>query len=90
MVDVDDLRHAGPRMRIVAIGAGHAVVLVDRGVPGHRRRAGVATAGRGPSGWISLIWPCGSWQVVQLKPLGPQIWCGPAICWNSCMSPWQR
>ena len=43
MVDVDDLRHAGPRVRIVAVGAGHAVVLVDRGMPGHRRRAGVAT-----------------------------------------------
>ena len=30
----------------------------------------------------SRICPWGSWQVVQLKPLGPQIWCGPAICWN--------
>ena len=52
MTDVDELRHAGPRVRIVAVGAGHAVVLVDRGVPGHGRRAGVATAGTGPSGWI--------------------------------------
>ena len=43
MGDAHELRHAGLRMRIVAIRAGHAVVLVDRGVPGHRRRAGVAT-----------------------------------------------
>ena len=43
VADVDDLRHAGSRVRIVAIGAGHAVVLVDRGMPGHRRGARVAT-----------------------------------------------
>ena len=27
----------------------------------------------------STTFPCGSWQVVQLKQFGPPIWCGPAI-----------
>ena len=39
---------------------------------------------------LSRMLPCVSWHVVQLKPLGPQIWCGPAICCMSCLSPWQR
>ena len=34
--------------------------------------------------------PWASWQVVQLKPLGPQIWCGPATCCKAIMSEWQR
>ena len=71
-------------MRIVAVGAGHAVALVDRRVPGHGRRALVAAQAEVLAASISLIWPCGSWQVVQLKPLGPQIWCGPAIRCRSC------
>ena len=37
-----DLRHAGMRVRIVAIGAVHAVMGVDRRMPGHRRRAVMA------------------------------------------------
>lgn len=43
MTDADKLRHAGSWMRIVAVGASHAVMLVDRGMPGHRRRTRVAT-----------------------------------------------
>ncbi len=42
VVDVDDLPHVGVRVRIVAVGAGHAVALVGRRVPGHRGGALVA------------------------------------------------
>jgi hypothetical protein len=37
--DAHSLLHMGGRVRIVAVGAGHAVLTVRRGVPSHRGRA---------------------------------------------------
>lgn len=42
MIDVHNLRHARARVRIVAVGAGHAVLMMCRRMPCHRRGAGVA------------------------------------------------
>ena len=55
VIDIDHLRNVGPRVRIVAVGAAHAVVLVDRGVPSHRRRTGMATQAEVlPAGFLDL------------------------------------
>ena len=75
VADVDHLRYTSSRVRVVAIRTGDAILLVDRDA-GHR--SGARWQVRQRSFRLdALIWPCGSWRVVQLNPLVANLmWAG--------------